>query len=594
MRTIHRYVGPSLTLILPLIHANASPPRYDIARVGLYDALHTGSAGYQSSEALFLRPNGLVAGESLQFQQTTVLGTSVWVYANGATTRLGLLEGVGAQHSFVLGLNDRGDVLGQSASYFGSGRDTYKAWLYRNGETRRIGVLEGLPIRDIRASAMNASGQAVGTTSQTVAMDVAGTRAWMYDADTDTTRVIGLTDSEHRNPIWQLPYAEVVSVSDSGAAIGNTRRYLPNGADGGNSAWIYENGVNRRIGYFDAQHTNTEGRQQSGVLAINARGEAIGNSKRWAGSADLGLDSWLYTGGQHVRLGLFDSEHMTGGQRWESRVDLLNDNGQTAGYSQRYGNGGGYTAWQFSNGVATPIGLYDAEHSNSSGRRVSYPEQMNLAGDVIGMSWRYIGTADRGQSAWLYSHQTTTRLGYHDEAYTAPNGSKFTKAVDLNEAGDVTGYSRYYDGTAYLGQTGWFFDNATDTQLPLVFSTRDDGLRFTDPKTVLDSGIVLGTFTLFEGMVDSGSHVFWWSQDEGFYDLGTLVRGLDDAGWQWLIDVYGSSVPGSIDGEYIVGHGRFNGQSNDGSVYLLTRQIPAPPSLTAACILIGLTRTRRR
>ena len=129
----------------------------------------------------------------------------------------------------------------------------------------------------------------------------------------------------------------------------------------------------------------------------------------------------------------------------------------------------------------------------------------------------------------------------------------------------------------------------------------------TVPEFLTDSGILLGSYELFSGTTDKGSRVFYWSEANGFHDLGALA-GMTSAGWESLEEVYDSLVPGSTgllpDGypEYVVGTGYVNGQAplagSDSepfghSVFLISA-VPEPTSPALVGLTIPLVLRRRR
>ena len=72
---------------------------------------------------------------------------------------------------------------------------------------------------------------------------------------------------------------------------------------------------------------------------------------------------------------------------------------------------------------------------------------MNDLGQVIGYSVRYHSantTKELGRTVWLYSGGTHTRLGFTEAEYTAADGSRYSEAISINEAGQVAGYSNLY------------------------------------------------------------------------------------------------------------------------------------------------------
>jgi hypothetical protein len=76
---------------------------------------------------------------------------------------------------------------------------------------------------------------------------------------------------------------------------------------------------------------------------------------------------------------------------------------------------------------------FHAAHTRSDGFRNStvgldcqfaiWGKSVNGQGRIVGNSKRYSGSADRGQSAWLYDGGSTVEIGPTDAAHTRGRGS---------------------------------------------------------------------------------------------------------------------------------------------------------------------------
>ena len=174
----------------------------------------------------------------------------------------------------------------------------------------------------------------------------------------------------------------------------------------------------------------------------------------------------------------------------ESDVIRLNTSGQAMGTSNLYSNSTslGEAAWLYSypDDAAVRLGFTNAEYTGSNGFQDSLPYEMTDNGLVIGRSFRYSGTASRGESAWIYDGraQTTTRLGLTGANYTASDGTQDSFPLDLNASGDVAGYSERYTVPHQGDQAVWWYNPATTTTLRLGFFdasyTRSDGIQYSE------------------------------------------------------------------------------------------------------------------
>ena len=135
-----------------------------------------------------------------------------------------------------------------------------------------------------------------------------------------------------------------------------------------------------------------------------------------------------------------------------------------------------------------------------------------------------------GRSAWLYDGATTIDIGLTGPEHTRNNGYKYSLGGfqdQLNEAGQVIGYSeRYNGGSTRLGQDAWVYDPLLDQTFALQLSTRSDGYAFSSAAYLGEDGLVLGTYTLFDalGTTNLGSRAFYFTIADGLHDLGFACR----------------------------------------------------------------------
>jgi hypothetical protein len=128
----HRYNGGSLDL-------GRSAWLYDgtnTVEIGLTDGEHSRNDGYRGSYVFGLNNAGQVIGESRNLDGSNYLGRSAWLYDGTTTRQIGLTDAVhtssdGYQDNTVDYLNDAGQVVGSSERYLADdtegGQD---AWFY--------------------------------------------------------------------------------------------------------------------------------------------------------------------------------------------------------------------------------------------------------------------------------------------------------------------------------------------------------------------------------------------------------------------------------------------------------------------------------
>jgi hypothetical protein len=584
---------------------------YEIVALGLTDAEHTRSDGSRVSWAHLLTDSGLVAGGSNRFSANNYHGASAWLYdsATATTTRLGFFD---ADHtrsdswreSWIADLTESGLAAGASERWSGDDRMGSSAWLYDNtaGSSTRVGFVDAEHTRsdghqDSWVSTLNESGLAAGGSSRYSGPDFFGTSAWLYDSTNTTTTRIGFVDAAHtRSDGYQESYADLLT--ESGLAAGTSVGW-GGSVDLGFSAWLYDStaATTTAVGFVDAAHTSSDGRQESWVTLLTESGLAAGGSARWGGSVDPGYSTWLYdsTAATTTRIGFFDATHTGSDGYQESNVELLTESGLAAGYSRRFSGANelGDSAWLYDSTAAstTRLGLFDAAHTSSDGLQESWVYFLTESGFAAGGSSRYDALGYQGASAWLYEGATATsiRLGQLDAAHTRSDGYQDSWIAGLNDSGLVAGGSARFDGASHLGENAWIYDTATDSEYTIVLSTRSDGYAFSYISFLGEDGLALGGYELFDALDNSlGARAFAWTASDGAVDLGALVSGgLSAAGWSQLVEATGANGLGQIVGRGI--------RADDSYLTYLLAPVPEPGTLVLFAVsLSGLALAGRR
>lgn len=612
----------------------------------------------QSSTAMYLNNAGVVAGESSRYFEAEPhgdAGKAAWVYQNGQSDRIGLYgAGVfrrsdGFESSEVKGLSDLGHVIGNSARYSGGNAHGASAWLNEPGSAVSINIDPAGAeytrfddqFKQSNALFITTVGDQplVAGTSRRFHSDNhatspggnAGDATWVYNGGTTTK--VGLTTG-HYSSAAGVQSSTLHSMNQQGDVVGTSRRYIAGGnTDRGQMGFFHPAGASAgssvSMGLTSAEHTlgnSTNGTDDSyrftTVTKLNDHGVAVGHSNRYAGSTQKGQSGWIAPQGSADRIGLFDADgtgDYTGDGIQYTQVQHLNNHsdGHAAGFSNRYTPAGanrGQAAWVYNNGT-TRVGLFFVDdYTKSDGTQYSDVAVLNNAGQVVGKSQRFDGADAAGYSAYFYSQDLAgglpVRIGLFGSEdggiHTASNGVQESYATHLNDAGQAAGFSFRYDTTLAedapgvalpsRGQSGWFYDDEADESHMLVFSRRNDGLATTSINFLTDNGVVLGSYTLYDGEDTVGNHAFFWdfnveddtttALDERFHDLGDAVEGgLSATQWTAL-----TSATGMSDFGHILGSGTWS----DGiSMRYLMTPIPEPTGL-AMLALGGLALLPRR
>jgi len=499
--------------------------------IGFTGAEHTRSDGYKFSSPDELNEAGQVRGFSQRYNGgSTLLGWSVWLYDGVTTHDIGLTDGEhtrndGYKNSFADHLNAAGYVVGNSNRYNGGSSNLGRSvWLFNGVTTLDIGLTgsEHTSSNGFKSSEfqqMNEAGQVRGFSQRYIGGNTnLGRSAWLYDGA--NTLDIGLAGSVYtRSDGYE--YSVSVQMNEAGQVVGHSDRFNPNSIGLDKSAWLYNGSTTVEIGLVGPEHTRSDNGKSSTVTELNESGHVIGYSFRYnGGSVGLGRSVWLYNGATTIDIGFTGSEYTRNDGEKFSATRQLNEAGQVIGQSRLFYGGSsdslGQTAWLYDGTATIRLGFTDTAYTGAGGRKYSLAEDLNEAGQVIGYSHIFGGgLVAYGRSAWLYNGVATIDIGLTDSEHTGEYDRKASVASQLNEAGRVRGNSqRYNGGSTDLGRSAWFYDGTTTINIGLTGSqhTRDDGYKYSVDEQMNEKGQVLGYAERFNG---GGTFL---GRDAWFYD----------------------------------------------------------------------------
>ncbi|HPD14878.1 MAG TPA: PEP-CTERM sorting domain-containing protein [Planctomycetota bacterium] len=328
---------------------------------------------------------------------------------------------------------------------------------------------------------------------------------------------LGFKDAEHTGP-GGTRESFPRYVNASGQVAGSQTRYVPPEGPLGQTAWFYDGSALLNVGLTDAEHTGTNAYRYSWVTGLNAAGQVVGGANRYdAAGNDVGVSAWLYNGTTTQNVGLTDPEHtrVTNEYRHSWAIGL-NAAGQVAGWADRYdsaGNHNGASAWLYNGTTTLNIGLTDPEHTRATdGTRISWPNYLNDAGQVVGSAFRYDGAGnDLGASTWLYNGTTTLNIGLTDPEHTrVTDGYRSSWANNMNAAGQAAGWSARYDGAGnYNGSSIWLYNGTTTFNVgptDLEHTRVTDNRRYADVYFLNAAGQVAGQAERYDG---AGNYNGW-------------------------------------------------------------------------------------
>lgn len=542
-------------------------PTYRKIELGLTGDEYTHvTTGQRSSTSL--PPNGAaqVAGRSVRFASSTsssTVGGDAFLYANGTTTRIGLIgEGYeyprpsfNAVHrsSNVFELSDAGQVAGFSFRYATDGTQLGKdAWRYFDGVSVRVnpngGVYEWVSsagaFRNASVKGLRADGSVVGSSAR-----YASDGSWLGDdawVSSGAATILGLVGSGYEVPtaFGNKRISGVYAVGSSGAIVGTSKRFLADGSEFGDDIWLHDNNGQTHLinltgpGY---ETTGTTILRSATIHDVSDAGTVAGSSVRLTSSGvATGRDAWVHSGGLTRFAGLTGAGYeytKTNRLNRLAEAYAANAAGDAVGYTTRYSATGanlGRDVWVHGNSTRL-VGLVGPayEQTNQSGvHRYAFANLIDDAGRVAGYTERAgpdgNSFSDFGRDAWFDNGQQSVAIGLTGSPYEMLKEGQTVRSstpIVLDER-RVLGVSKRYINNSEYGQAGWIFDSTTGATTPLIFpSYGSNNLAFTEPTILTDEGVVLGMYKVFDGAVDTAHRAFWWSEAYGYNDLGDLVEG---------------------------------------------------------------------
>jgi hypothetical protein len=330
-------------------------------------------------------------------------------------------------------------------------------------------------------------------------------------------------------------------ISDTGVIAGSSNSYATNDSYKGQDAWLYD-GALIPVGLDEGEHKSSANKRFSVVTHINAAGQAAGTSERYLFSVKRGESVWVYDGNSSVQVGLVDAEHTRDSDSWkESVVSHLNEAGQAAGRSSKYGAGGvalGLSAWYFDGTSTVRVGYTSSLYTrDTDGYQVSSVSDVLENGLVVGHSYRYApGGIQSGADYWIYDSATTSMLGYTDAEHTNDEGGQSSTLQGSNSSGQVVGTSARYDQDtgAALGAHAWLWNGSELIDMVPGYESLT-GKRQSEVFYVGEDGVVLGWFHEYveTSIIPLNEYVpFRYTEAEGFqqlsYNLAPELQALAD------------------------------------------------------------------
>ena len=398
-----------------------------------------------------------------------------------------------------------------------------------------------------------------GTSRYYVGDEDLGNRAFLYNAaDLSNLGTLG----NEPNGYGQ---SEARAVNNAGEVVGDSYNYI-DGVRAGYRAFLYNGSEILNLGSFGV---DTSGLGQSNAVDINNSGQVAGHSALYEDGNPKGWRAFRYDGAGLVSLGVLGTDPSG---RGNSLASDINDVGQVIGYSSYYVGSQfkGNRAFLYDGNTLINLGAFG---KSPSGEAWSYAEAVNNSGQVIGNSSYYVAGVQQGWRAFLYDHGALFNLGFLG---SVPNyGSIISNAVAINDTGQITGYSTYYEMGTYKGGRGFLYEHGVLNSLGTL-STDASGYGNSIPTALNNAGQIVGRYERFLLGETVGDRPFLYDQGTMF-DLNDLIPPA--TGWVLL------SATDINEAGQIAGTGTYNGVT---MAFRLDPVIQVPEPTVLALLGIGL------
>ncbi len=504
----------------------------NLQRLGFFDSNYTRSDTFQNSILGGMNEAGQVFGASERFQGSNSLGTVPWIFASGDGTRQIGLSGTdytrndGTQANVAVELTEGGWLRGSAARFLGTATNFGSAaWVANasNAVTTRVGLFDtehtGGTFQFSEATSITSDGVSVGFSRRygATASNDLGQSAWVAKpvAGVPVTQRVGFTNAGFTGTNG-YQFSSIGQTAESGEVAGFSWRYAAGTGDFlGQHAWVSRwstnPGATVAVGFYDAEHTGTNGYQASEAQFINFAGQSAGYSERFNAGAATGKSAWVASpgGATTQRVGFIGADYTATNGARVSDVVAITDSGLVAGHSERYvGVAPGQAAWvaTISNASTVRVGLTGGEFQSASGREFSFVRALAESGVAIGGSQRFTGETDQGNAAWIAQAPggtySSARIGLTDAEHTSSSGYQQSVADRMNASGRAIGYSLRYTGGSPAGQSAWVATPAgATTRVGLTGTnfTSATGFQYSSADYVTGAGLVLGYSERYNG-----------------------------------------------------------------------------------------------
>lgn len=373
----------------------------------------------------YLNTLGEVVGESRTYSDDKVYNTGprAFRWSHGRSQPLGTLgsDALGYGESTPSAINDVGLVAGRSLQFVNAIDRGARAFVWREGRLLR---LETGTFVASEAVAMNARGEVAGSGRRFEQGQDRGTRAILWTAagplDLGTLGVAA----------GGFGWSAASALNINHQVVGSSVVFDSAGNWAGQHAFLWANGVMRDLGVLGVD----PGFASSYATAINRNSRVVGYADVFDSAGNWGgQHAFLWAGGTMQDLGALGVDL---GFSF-STATAINTNNQVLGASDAYdseGNWLGQHAFLWASGTMQDLGALGADEFGTS---FSFPNALNDAGQVVGVSSQSENGVAVGNRAFLYQNGAMVDL---NTLLPAGSGLLLKNALAVNNRGQITAF----------------------------------------------------------------------------------------------------------------------------------------------------------
>ncbi len=368
---------------------------------------------------------------------------------------------------------------------------------------------------------LNTGGQAVGVTDKFVSGVFKGNRAVTWNGSGSALE-LGLLGTDSNGVGYSVP----TSISNTQLITGISTKYV-GGVNKGDRAVRWD--VDGNVLELQNIGVGVDGVATGGAMSINASGISVGYAEQFVLGLNNGIRPvrWDFNGAA-TELNVLNTTPWNQGN---GRALSINLAGQVTGFSEKFSdfNSLGLRPVRWTNfGVISELPTLG---SNSAGQAYGRGLVINVNGNVVGWSQKFVGGVDKGQRAVLWNQAgNILELGNLGESL---NGYSFSTANHINDAGESVGVSEKYTAGVDLGSRAVRWDISGNVTELSNLGTSGAGITNSEAYSINSNGQIAGYAEKYVSGVFQGNRAMVWQSDGSAIDLNSLIANSN----KWVLNV---------------------------------------------------------